>query len=216
LDVLQNRELRGWKAFYALLVYIPPLLQWIATMLLYIAFVVFVIFGHQAQKKEGDGSRIATPSSTAILAIVCTHAGFFLPLSTYILLQVFNEVNDFSFVWAAAQAYLEVFMVATGLPAAVVSAVLQIWLMITRSRSRLGLGDLSVLSLRLQVFTLAMLAVAQYLRSPWGTGTGSQPLYTWVCFMNPAGIGYAALALSQLLVLGVALGLGHAEGEIPL
>jgi hypothetical protein len=213
-DKLRRRELRGWKAFSALLHYIPPLVQWVAAASLYLTFVAFLVFGYHGQGGDGDRARKATPSNTAILATVCAYSGFVVPLSACVVV-----FNDGELHWAFAQAWIQVLLAAIGTPLALVSGVPQMLLIVARSRSGVGLGNLSVLGLGLQVLAFAVLAVAQRLRSPWETPDSMRrwySLYMWVVFVNPAGVGYAALALSQLLVLGVALGIGRAGGKIPV
>jgi hypothetical protein len=137
--------------------------------------------------------------------------------------------NTFIFI---LHTFLEVFLQITGLFTSLTAFIPQIHLMLTRPRDGLpfGQGSLSTLSLGLQVITFTLLAASQGWRTrprplprPSNAESWIQPVQTWsrnwwfgFFFQGGLAAGWLALAVSQLVVLCVALGLGSRAGYIAL
>lgn len=227
-------ELKGAKAFSALLVFFQPLVQWVAAITLLAVYVAFRTrdssygtgAGNEKSAATPDSSAdendypVPSPSSAAILAIVLTHAAILLPSALYLLEQlVFEENIDLVAIAFLDQIY-GLFLLVTGLLTSLIAPIPQIYLMVARSRSNLDQGSLSVLGLGLQVIAFLALAVSQGLRMKGlsdAEDAGNIRLQ-WLMFFFSSGLGagWIALGFSQLLVVAVALGLGVGSGHIYL
>lgn len=177
--------------------------------------------GYAMQQQKGEAmQQHSQPSNTAILTIVSIHTALVLPVSlaVFIIGRPRNKnwemlINFFQ------RAFHEFFLAPSGLLFALPSAIPQIHLIVTRSRAGMDLGTLSVLSLGLQALAFAALAVSQGLRlgwPDWGLHSPPIPVWTWFLLVGGPAVGFGVLAVCQLVVLAVALGVGAPSGGIHL
>ncbi|KAL5337620.1 hypothetical protein BJX70DRAFT_368777 [Aspergillus crustosus] len=154
-----------------------------------------------------------TPSSRVLLALVITHAVLLIPPAIYIMLKKIPSDNDL-LVFLAAQAWYIVLAI-TGFLTSLTAMIPQIHLIIARSRSGLqGPGNLSLLGTGLQSLALFALSASQWSRfgsyDPTSGGAAGPVQYFWAWFrgVGASPVGYLVLALGQLVVFCVALGVG--------
>ncbi|CEL02095.1 hypothetical protein ASPCAL01670 [Aspergillus calidoustus] len=220
----------SFNGFSALVVYIQPFVHWVAAIIL-LAF--YVAFRTRASSRHESHVSATSPSNSAIRAIVLTHAAITLPSALCLLQQMTDKEGPFNntFIFIL-HTFLEVFLQITGLLTSLTAFIPQIHLMLTRPRDGLpfGQGSLSTLSLGLQVITFTLLAASQGWRTrprplprPSNAESWIQPVQTWsrnwwfgFFFQGGLAAGWLALAVSQLVVLCVALGLGSRAGYIAL
>lgn len=178
--------------------------------------------GYEMQQLEGNTmQQHSQPSNVAIIAIVCAHAALILPISlTIFIIGSPEDVNWVILIDLFQQVFHGWFLVPSGFLFALAGAAPQIHLIITRSRAGMGLGDLSLLSLGLQVLAFAALGVSQKLRLGWPEWgiNGGEPMsvWGWLLFVSGPAVGLGGLAVCQLVVLAVALGVGVSSGGIHL
>lgn len=177
---------------------------------------------HVTQQQEAeDMEQHFPPSNTAILAIVCTHAALIIPICLAVLIIGRPKDDDWGFLIDIFQsAFNGWFLAPSGLLFALASAVPQVHLMVTRSRVGMGLGGLSVLSVGLQALAFAALAVSQGLRLGWPhINYRNDPPITvleWFLVVGGPAVGFGALAVCQLVVLAVALGVRASRRAVRL
>ncbi|KAL4860503.1 hypothetical protein BDV12DRAFT_204977 [Aspergillus spectabilis] len=171
-----------------------------------------------------------SPSNATILTIVLTHAVVTLPLAIHFLdLMTRTEDDDptiifFNVVYGTLLRF-------TGISTSLTAAIPQIKLMVTRSRdangdnSNHGSGSLSLLTLGLQVIAFIALGASQGWRvSERQLPPPPEDCWSWDWWMRYVVVGgmagsWGALAIGQLVVLCVILGLGFGsvdEGQIRL
>ncbi|KAL2844382.1 hypothetical protein BJX68DRAFT_269612 [Aspergillus pseudodeflectus] len=162
----------------------------------------------------GSGSGTSSPSNRAILAVVITHAVITLPFPIYIFLAKLPLAfgDDITHL-LAAQVYYIVLAFA-GFFTSVTAVIPQIHLMVSRSRSGLDLGNLSVLGTGLQCLALFALGASQWVKfavfdPTHGNSAGlGDWFWTWFRYSGASPVGYLILGLEQLVVFCVALGIG--------
>jgi len=117
-----------------------------------------------------------------------------------------NDDEDWDYL--IDQQLYHQFLAISGLLSALGSSVLQVKLMTKNFRDEKGVGSLSVSGLALQSMAFLWLAWSQALRLGWPRlGDKSQPDLTpmeWFLVVNGCAVGYLGIAVSQLVVLGVA------------
>ncbi|KAL4868927.1 hypothetical protein BDV12DRAFT_185627 [Aspergillus spectabilis] len=216
----RDGNLQGFGAFSAFVIYLQAFIHWAAAIVLLACYVSFRT--QRLPSNEASPTLASSPSNPAILAIVLTHAAIIIPAAIYILklwLQMLEpEDTDLVVLFCFSSLY-GIFLRITGILASLAAFIPQVQLMLARSRENsLEQGSLSLLSLGLQVIALTALAVSQ----GWRVGPLPNDLQDsiwsvewWYHFLLIGGLaaGWIALALSQLVVLCVALGLGLADGE---
>ncbi|KAL2850073.1 hypothetical protein BJX68DRAFT_237294 [Aspergillus pseudodeflectus] len=228
---VRHGELDGLDAFSALVVYIQPFLHWLSAILLLCLYVAFR--SKPPTRHEGDIGA-TTPSNSAILAIVITHAAITLLLAFCLLHFMTGKDGPFNnpFVFVV-HTYYELFLQTTGLLTSLTAFIPQLHLILTRARDshhHFDQGTLSTLSIALQVLAFTLLAASQGWRMrqrPWtpseNGATWIVPTQTWslkwwvkVLFGGGRAAGWLGLAVSQLIVLCVALAVGGDAGYIAL
>ncbi|KAL2812900.1 hypothetical protein BDW59DRAFT_155059 [Aspergillus cavernicola] len=223
---IRGRELEGFNAFSAALVFVQPFIHWASAIIL-LAFYASYRTKVTPRGKSGDEdtSHTPSPSNPVLLAVVLTHAAILLPLACYSLQQYSTHGNENIFV-ASMNAINAATVLVTGMLTSLTAAIPQIRLMVVQSRedSR-AQGSLSTLGLGLQVIAFTALAVSQGWRMrlpppppadifPWSQpAVGSRGWWGHFLFERGLAAGWLALAVSQLLVMCVALGLGKGGGE---
>ncbi|KAK2757691.1 hypothetical protein FQN54_004660 [Arachnomyces sp. PD_36] len=245
VDCVRGGQLSGWKAFSALVIYLQLAVQWICAVVLLVLYVRFRD-GNQdgdspedapatqtdtgdsyvsAQDQEPcDAVPHAAMSNKAILATVITHAVIILPVAftLFILGRPDDDQEGFGseMGYAFAQQILHATFALSGLATSLSSAVPAVHLIVARSRSGYGLGSLSVVGLGLQFLAFVALGVSQGVRLGWPrVGDASDPplsVYAWFLLVNGPAVGFVALGVGQLVVMGVALRFGAAEGQVQL
>jgi hypothetical protein len=253
----RHGDLKGFELFSALVVYLQPLVHWIAAVSLLAVFVSVPAQANQRtpgnNSKEHSGlnqrgiapasTRTTSPSSATILAIVLTHAVVTLPLAIHCLdLITRNEDDDPTLIFF--NCVYGILLRLTGILTSFTAAIPQIKLMVTQSRndansdnSNHGSGGLSLLTLGLQVVAFIALGASQGWRvrgmglppddrPSWYTGPPTMRSWDWwMRYFIVGGMAgsWLALAIAQLVVLCVALGLrlggwgwGADEGRIRL
>ncbi|KAL5332424.1 hypothetical protein BJX70DRAFT_404623 [Aspergillus crustosus] len=173
------------------------------------------------------------PPNATILAIVLAHAAVVLPLAIYLLNLLTRDDEDDPTI-LVVNTLCGMILRLTGILTSLTAAIPQIHLMVTRYRVNLNVfhqGSLSLLGLGLQVIAFIALDASQGWRmrvlSPapdapsWEQAVGIWSWEWWGTFFFVSGLtaGWVALAVCQLLVLCVALGLGlggTGEGRIHL
>ncbi|KAL2816968.1 hypothetical protein BJX63DRAFT_430018 [Aspergillus granulosus] len=222
----RHGELEGFSAFSALVVYLQVFVHWVTAIILLALYVAF-----RTKATPGNESQPYTnsPSNPAILAIVLTHAAVTLPSAFYLLKQLTKESQfDNIFIFVLSTFYAQ-FLRITGLLSSLTSFIPQIYLMVTRPRDgNPDKSNLSMLCLGLQVIAFTFLACSQgwRMRPPPPPPNPLNPdqyptiwgLKWWVYILFASGMaaGWLALAVSQLVVLCVAPGLGKGGGYIQL
>jgi hypothetical protein len=199
-------------------VYLQASVQWVAAI---------ILFGVYAALRN-DTYQTGSPSTTAALAIVVTHAAILLPSALYLLKQLTeDEYTTFTLLLHASYAIL---VQTTGLLTSLSAFIPQIKLMLAHSRDAVPVsqGNINTLGLGLQVIAWICLACSQAVRMrplpPHDTSGLFPPLTPWsvkwwfqILFERGQAAGWLALAGSQLVVLCVALRLGGlADRQIQL
>ncbi|KAL3480468.1 hypothetical protein BJX99DRAFT_254459 [Aspergillus californicus] len=156
------------------------------------------------------------PANLVILVIVITHAVVVVPPALYILFN--KEPFDGSLGFIIFHQIYFIVLSTTGLLTSIASVIPQVYLMASRFHAGLGLGNLSVLGTGLQVLSFAALCISQCARL-WfwhnDRGPPDQPPFTfWMWFASISGpaVSYGVLALVQLVVFCVALGIRGTVG----
>ncbi|KAF9885225.1 hypothetical protein FE257_000585 [Aspergillus nanangensis] len=168
-DCIRNGDLRGWKAFSAILMLLQILMHWVATITLLAVYVSFrrrhndqtyfpapasdpgrpsedsVLQPVDNYSQDTIYSDSTTPSNRAILSTVITHAVIIFSPALWILLNKLPVYGTIGFGFFQQGFYLV--LAVFGLVSSFVSAIPQIYLMVSRYHAGLGLGSLSVLSL---------------------------------------------------------------------
>ncbi|CEL01470.1 hypothetical protein ASPCAL01052 [Aspergillus calidoustus] len=214
----RDGELTGFNLFSALVIYLQAFTHWAAAIILLALYI---------SSRSGTRALAKAPSNIAILAIVLAHAVIILALAIYFLDLLTQEGghDDVNII-------IDSFVVGlvfrfTGLVTSLAAAIPQIRTMVTRyhdNGNKFNQGSLSLLGLGLQVMAFIALGASQGWRMrplPPGPdpeiGAPDMPIWSliwWEMMFLIAGLaaGWVALAVCQLLVLCVALGLG-ARGE---
>ncbi|CEL11649.1 hypothetical protein ASPCAL14749 [Aspergillus calidoustus] len=218
-------ELKGFGLFSALVVHLQAFTHWAAAIILlafYVSFRTQTLAPQNDTKGAGPALTTTTTSSPrniTILAIVLTHAAVVLPLAIYLLIPLLHDEDDY------VQPFFNNFLYGCllrliGILTSLTAAIPQIHLMVTRYYNNGNTFDpssLSLLSLGLQAAMFIALSAPQGWRMrPEGVEIIS--LEWWLDFFLVSGLaaGWVALAVCQLLVLCVALGLRAREGRIRL
>jgi hypothetical protein len=206
-------ELQGFDAFSSLVVYLQALVHWVAAIILLGVYAAF----------RNDTYQTGSPSTTATLAIVITHAAILLPCALWLLKQLTEEEDNVFTV--VLHAFYAIPVQTTGLLTSLLAFIPQIKLMLAQPRDGLPVHpcNLSTLGLGLQVIAWICLACSQAVRMrplpttppppdmpnlfppipPW-----SMKWWSEILFGGGQAAGWLALAGSQLVVLCVALRLG--------
>ncbi|KAL4875602.1 hypothetical protein BJY04DRAFT_201418 [Aspergillus karnatakaensis] len=237
-DCTRYGDLRGLRAFSALVIYIQPLVQWVAAVSLLAVYLrdqtdhngeyspIYSLGGlplltvHDTDTDTQyslprDRHATRPLSKRTIIAAITSHAAIVFPIAIHLL---FSGRSDDSSNGYNLRQGLHVVLAITGLFTSLIAALPQVYLLIHRTRAGLGVGSLSLLGLALQAFAFAALAGSQAVRLGWPARRGSgpdQPLtpLAWWWDINGTAVGYAALAVCQLLVLKVAIGASRAGGS---
>ncbi|KAL4901477.1 hypothetical protein BDW74DRAFT_181767 [Aspergillus multicolor] len=219
-ECILDGELRGYDAFSVLVIYLQAFIHWAAAIVL---LAVYVSFRTPPAAVSFTASS-SSPSNPVILAIVLTHAAIVLPSAIYIIkryVPMLSSEDDYDLiVHFGLSSMYGIFLRVTGVLTSLAAFIPQIHLMLSPARSRDGnsnpglvLGSGSLLSLGLQVIAFTTLAVAQgSVISPLGEDWRAEirKAQWWHQFLAYSGLGagWLALAFSQLVVLGVAVGVG--------
>ncbi|KAL2867366.1 uncharacterized protein BJX67DRAFT_381077 [Aspergillus lucknowensis] len=205
---IQEGYLRGWKGFSVIGMVFQnlgpdtPLLEGLAsgdeTVL-----SSTPVYGSNAS---------TTPSNKVIIAVVVTHAVIIIPPAIYVMLKKLPSEHDIIILFTAQICY---FIIAiTGFLTSLTAIIPQIHLMVKRSQSGFGLGNLSVLGTGLQCLALIALSASLWVRFAsfdplHGHAHGPvQYFWTWYKFSGASPVGYTVLGVGQLVVLCVALAIG--------
>ncbi|KAL3471763.1 hypothetical protein BJX99DRAFT_236920 [Aspergillus californicus] len=219
----QDNELEGFDLFSALVVFFQAFIHWTAAIIL---MILFVLFRTKTSPGNDKGDReyytTSSPSNTAILAIVLTHAAITLPLAFYFLQDITRGTDIASSV---INILYSLFLWVSGFLTSLMACIPQIHLLVARPRDQDG--SLSTLSLGLQALAFTALACSQGWRMrplpvPPTADNLFPPVILWSrewwgkFFFEGLAFGWMALGLSQLVVLFVAIGVGARGGYIPL
>ncbi|KAL2821003.1 hypothetical protein BDW59DRAFT_164408 [Aspergillus cavernicola] len=219
------------KDLYSM-VYLQAFIYWAAAITLLAFYVSFRTQNTPSNDNEGSTSPAATtasPSNATILTIVLTHAAILLPIAVYLLELITQRLDEGpdSVLLVLNSAY-GIILRITGTLTSLTATIPQIHLMVTRyrnNRNNFDQGSLSLLGLCLQVVAFIALAGSQGWRMrvlpPPPDAPAWYPRRTvwawdwWAAFFFFGGlaVGWVALAVCQLLVLCVALGLGGGAGK---
>ncbi|KAL3462070.1 hypothetical protein BJX64DRAFT_150033 [Aspergillus heterothallicus] len=159
-----------------------------------------------------SASTTTRPSNRVLLALVITHAVLLIPPAIYIMLKKIPSDDDLVVLLAAQACYIV--LAITGFLTSLTAMIPQIHLIITRSQNGLGPGNLSILGTGLQSLSLFALSATQWSRfgsfDPTGGDAAGPVEYFWAWFIGVGAspVGYLVLALGQLVVFCVALGVG--------
>ncbi|KAL2826696.1 hypothetical protein BDW59DRAFT_160887 [Aspergillus cavernicola] len=222
----RDGDLQGFDPFFALVVYLQAFIHWAAAIAL---LAVYVSFRTRTTPGNEAHATIPSPSNPVILAIVLIHAAIILPPALYLLELITQERHEDDAVLFVKNSIYGILLRITGIFTSLTAAIPQIHLMVTRSRiNNLDQGSLSLLSLGLQIIAFTALAGSQGWRMrlppPPPDALDAAPesvtwsVEWWAIIFVFSGLGalWVTLAVSQLLVLCVALGLGAGEGRIHL
>lgn len=172
------------------------------------------------QEPSRDAVRHVAMSNKTILGTVITYATIvlFIGLTMFIVdppeskgLMSISEI-----IYGIFLMILHAFFALCGLATGLICAIPQVRLITARSRAGYGYGSLSVLGLGLRVVAFAALGISQGLRFQRlhvDDSSEPMPVYIWFFLLGGPAVGFAALAVSQLAVLGVALRFGALRRE---
>jgi hypothetical protein len=223
----RDGELAGFNLFSALVIYLQAFIHWAAAIILLVFYISFRTPTRALAtdaKNRPISPTASSPSNTTILAIVLTHAVVVLPLAIHFL-DLLTREGGYDDVNVIVDSFVVGLLFRfTGLLTSLTSAIPQIRNLVTRYRANgntFDRGSLSLLGLGLQAVAFLALGASQGWRMrPLPPDPDTRPRadniviwsldwWGWLFLVAGLAAGWAALALSQLLVLCVALGLGE-------
>ncbi|KAL4883386.1 hypothetical protein BJY04DRAFT_216206 [Aspergillus karnatakaensis] len=229
-DCIRNGHLPSWKGLSAVVMWIQILVHWAACIALVAVYVSFrhrhikdkIPLGYAVAQSPAQLVHTTTtgPSNAAIVAIMATHALIVLPPAVYILLNKLPVYGSMTF--GLFQQFLYIVLAITGLATSVAAPIFQVQLMVARSHEGLGLGSLSVLGTGLQAIAYLAVCLSQSVRL-WFWSTDQTPgisavmaFVIWFVDVSGPAVSYGVMAVGQLVVLCVALGLERRGGSLRL